>query len=85
MKFSLNHSERIKRPYVNFTVGFLKFFIVFIMELSNGFYMITLVSYQNIIYAYIKMYAIASLDKLTFLMLEAGDPFAHMIDATPDH
>lgn len=31
------------------------------------------------------MYSIASLDKLTFLTLEAGDPFAHMIDATACH
>lgn len=85
MKFSLNHSERITHPYANFTIGLLKFTIVLLMELSNAFYMLTLTQYQSIIYAYIKMYSIASLDKLTFLTLEAGDPFAHMIDATPDH
>jgi hypothetical protein len=85
MKFSLNHSDRIKSPKVNFLIGLQKFSIVFLMELCNGFYMLTLTQYQSIIYAYIKMYSIASLDKLTFLMLEAGDPFAHMIDATADH
>lgn len=31
------------------------------------------------------MYSVSSIDKLTFLLLEAGDPFAHMIDADSHH
>jgi len=42
MKFSLNHPERINRPYVNFAIGFLKFFIVVCMEVANALYMLTL-------------------------------------------
>jgi hypothetical protein len=79
MKFSLNHPDRINRPYINFTIGLLKFLIVVFSELATFFYLLTATTYEVIVASYVKIFAIASLDRLTFLTLEAGDPFAKMI------
>jgi hypothetical protein len=85
MKFSMKHPERLKNPYICFWIGFLKFAIVVFIEVCNCLFMCYLQVIIDIIYAYIKLYSISSLDKLTFLVLESGDPFAHMIDSNPDH
>ena len=85
MKFSMKHPERLKNPYICFWIGFLKFAIVVFIEVCNCLFMCYLTEIIDITYAYIKLYSISSLDKLTFLVLESGDPFAHMIDSTPDH
>ena len=85
MKFSMKHSERLQSPYICFWIGFLKFAIVVFIEFCNCLYMCYLTDIIQITYAYIKLYSISSLDKLTFLVLESGDPFAHMIDSGPEH
>lgn len=84
MKFSMKHPERLRNAYLCFWVGFFKFFVVIAIEFCNCLFMCSLLTVTEITFGYIKMYTIGVLDKFTFMVLESGDPFAHMIDAPAD-
>jgi hypothetical protein len=74
MKFPLNHPQRFNNATSCFCLGYFKFNIVIQLEICNIFYMLYVTTTAQVVYSYIKLLAIVSIDTLLYNSM-VGDPF----------
>jgi hypothetical protein len=83
MKFSLNHPFRFNNWFSCFLLGFMKLLVTLLLEIANALFMLQLNDIVVLVYSYIKLIAIASIDTVIYKGL-TGDPFMQILASKPE-